>query len=403
VFDIQCLPFLPHTKEFPLLSRLRHQRGFTLIELLVVIAIIAVLIGLLLPAVQKVRESGARAQCSNNLHQLALAAINYESTNGFFPYNAITKNNEQPPYIPYVQGTVPAPGNTAGTQGRCSVFVPLLPYVEQNNIYPIYTFGKDFSDPANTAALMQPFHLFRCPSAPTADIIPAYPTSYITSGAGNDAFAPPNAPGSGTNTFGQSVYPTVSVNVTGTAGDYAALAQVKTTKDANGAEISFTNTNVNAAYPAGYVPSKGAMRQNGHTRVVEITDGTSHTSLFSEAGGRDRLWTSGGSLGLSTDPNNPNTGKKSIYGKYPFTGMIWADSDNRLTVTGTNSDGSTNSNGTCAMNCNNLSGDIFAFHTNGANIAFADGSVRFVDQTINIALLAAFVTKSGGEVTDETY
>src|SRR5262249_45795500 len=111
----------------------QSRRAFTLIELLVVIAIIAVLIGLLLPAVQKVREAAFRMKCTNNLNQLGLAAMNYESTYGAFPYNAITKNNSQPPYIPWVQGTVPTMGQTGGTQGRCSGLVPLLPYIEQGN------------------------------------------------------------------------------------------------------------------------------------------------------------------------------------------------------------------------------------------------------------------------------
>ena len=62
-------------------------------------------------------------------------------------------NNSQPPYIPYSASTVQAAGNTGGTQGRCSGLVPLLPYVEQNNITPIYWFNVDFSDPRNAAAL----------------------------------------------------------------------------------------------------------------------------------------------------------------------------------------------------------------------------------------------------------
>jgi prepilin-type N-terminal cleavage/methylation domain-containing protein/prepilin-type processing-associated H-X9-DG protein len=358
------------------------RQAFTLIELLVVIAIIAILIGLLLPAVQKVREAAARISCTNNLKQLALAALNYESAYRALPFNAITKNNNQPPYIPYAQGTVPTPGNTGGTQGRCSGLVPLLPFVEQNNVYPAYTFNVDWSDPMNVNALTIPFALFRCPSSPSDGNVTPYATTYI--GPGNDAFAPPSAPGSGTNIFGKKVYPGIAISPTGWTSDYAPLAQVKSVKDSTGFEIGYANPIVAAALP---VFSKGALRQNGKTKILEIRDGTSNTTLYSEAAGRSQQCFAGRTC--------------VPYDATKITGPIWADSDNRLTVTGTDSTGQKNfGTGPCAMNCNNLQGDIYSFHTGGANIAFADGSVRFVAETIPITSLAALVTKAGGEVVD---
>src|SRR5215813_4040017 len=89
--------------------------GFTLIELLVVIAIIAVLIGLLLPAVQKVHEAANRSKCENNLHQLALACHSYHDTNQLFPNNYV--------------------GKSATFPGYAHPFIPLLPYVEQQALY----------------------------------------------------------------------------------------------------------------------------------------------------------------------------------------------------------------------------------------------------------------------------
>jgi len=107
--------------------------------------------------------------------------------------NAITKNNNQMPYIPFTPGTVATQGQTSGTQGRCSGLVPLLPFVEQNNILPIYTFNVDFSDPMNVNALTIKFNLFRCPSSTSGDgMVVPYATTYIS--PGNNAFAPPAGP-----------------------------------------------------------------------------------------------------------------------------------------------------------------------------------------------------------------
>jgi prepilin-type N-terminal cleavage/methylation domain-containing protein/prepilin-type processing-associated H-X9-DG protein len=363
--------------------------GFTLIELLVVIAIIAILIALLVPAVQKVRESAARMQCSNNLKQIALAAMNFESVNHGLPFNAITKNNSQMPYIPWGNGAPdqPVPGMVGQTQGRCSGLVPLLPYIEQNPVVSVYYFNEDWAHPSNANAILISFPLFQCPSNGNPSTV-SYPTSWI--GPGNAAFAPPVSPGSGTNVLGGKVYPTGGSGTSmGWTGDYAAIGQVKTIKDPNGMEIGFANPLVTVAW-AGQ-GSKGATKQNGITRITEITDGTSNTTLYSEAAGRSMQCYTGGQC-VAFGGN---------------TGPIWADSDNRITVTGTEPDGMNTKvkfgNGPCVMNCNNQQGDIYAFHVNGANVAFADGSVRFVQQTININTLVSLVTKAGSEMLPNSY
>src|SRR5580704_3814438 len=110
------------------MSRSQRRFGFTLIELLVVIAIIAILIGLLVPAVQKVREAAARAQCQNNLKQIGLAALNYESTYKILPPGGLVSPNS----VDINPGNVSSPPY-AGPYTGCLAF--LLPYVEQQNVY----------------------------------------------------------------------------------------------------------------------------------------------------------------------------------------------------------------------------------------------------------------------------
>jgi prepilin-type N-terminal cleavage/methylation domain-containing protein len=138
---------------------MRQRRGFTLVELLVVIAIVAVLLGLLLPAVQKVRESAARAQCQNNLHQIGLALHNYHGRTGSFP----------PGYVcPQPQAN---PDYTAPGWGWAAL---LLPDLEQDNLARQINYALPVEDPSNQAARTPALKLFVCPADRATGVFTVY-------------------------------------------------------------------------------------------------------------------------------------------------------------------------------------------------------------------------------------
>jgi prepilin-type N-terminal cleavage/methylation domain-containing protein/prepilin-type processing-associated H-X9-DG protein len=255
--------------------RRRVYWGFTLIELLVVIAIIAILIGLLLPAVQKVRDAAARTQCQNNLHQIALAAANYESANGTFPPGINLSPNSQ--FTGYTLGP-PYAGPYTGT------LVYLLPFMEQQNIY-------------SEIAAIQP-SLFRFNTTAPAWAY-GYPQFWGGRRSPQNGSAPVCGPNAGPSAQVKAYQCPAAVGFTSQYGimdaywytpytiwaDYLLWESPWTDTLGYGNYIGscgWLGTQNHMYWLPGSPSGKGIYDENSSTRVTDITDGTSNTIAFGE-------------------------------------------------------------------------------------------------------------------------
>jgi len=313
------------------------RRGFTLIELLVVIAIIAILIGLLLPAVQKVRAAAARAQCSNNLKQLGLAMHNFEGVNNrfapglnipigsasgqVFPTNALVTSGKigQPPF----------PGKFG------SWMAWILPYIEQDNVQKNYNFDVREYGNANgpNSIAAQVIKTFICPT----DDIPQSVIQFVTGGT--------------TYYFGVNSY--------------------------------FANGGVKSWFIS-TATFDGVFQINSKTSIATITDGTSNTFMIGERYSKDTQW--------ADLPNrrgwawaNYNAPQDCLAGTLqPINYILPPGSGPNPSFT---------------LQDNRLS-SFGSSHTGGANFVFCDGSVRFLSMTStgDLPMLQRLAIPNDGQV-----
>jgi prepilin-type N-terminal cleavage/methylation domain-containing protein/prepilin-type processing-associated H-X9-DG protein len=308
--------------------------GFTLVELLVVIAIIAVLIGLLLPAVQKVREAAARTQCSNNLKQIALAAHSYHDAAGRFPTGL---------HLPDNVGSRPT--------GGINLWVALLPYFEQDNLYRQWDLYDNRNNVAGgtNATQAQTIKILLCPSDPLSPSVVQleatlaapwswgfYGMSSYGGNAGKRSFSPGSPP-----------------------------LYTEMTRDG----IFFLDSCV---------------------CLTDVTDGTSNTFLFGERCHRDPYFD------LQQPLVYPGAGSIGRVGRWGCVAGLGCMGNVMLSTpvpidyqVPAGGDVSTLRDRMCAFGSG---------HPGGANFAFADGSVRFVPASTPLLSLQALSTRAGGEV-----
>jgi prepilin-type N-terminal cleavage/methylation domain-containing protein/prepilin-type processing-associated H-X9-DG protein len=342
--------------------------GFTLIELLVVIAILGVLLGLILPAVQKVRAAAAKVKCQNNLKQIGLALHNYEGANGHFPPAYVTAD-------PYANGTasgVPyGDANRNGPPGWAWGTL-ILPYLEQDNLYRALRLDLPCWAPENAPFVRTKLSVFLCPAAT----------------GGSDGFLVERDSGDGRHGapfspalfFAHSHYVT-NAGVNQPWGRSTAYSYDFTVPEPTGALLDVIN---------------GPFYRNSRTRVADVTDGLSQTVFIGEHSSvlSNKTWVGvvpGAAtcprLDLRPWPSDCNSGG-CLVGVH--SGPDVHDHPQVIIHAPNNPFGHTD--------------EMWSEHTPaGCNVLFGDGSVRFVSAFINPLTWVALSTRAEGDVPDGEY
>ncbi len=352
-----------------------RRRGFTLIELLVVIAIIAVLVGLLLPAVQKVREAANRSKCTNNLRQIVLAAHNYQSTNG---------------YLPPGQGPFPRTGVLAeGEHGsRASILALILQYVEQSNKYNQFNFEWDVH------------------SASTKDPVTGVPYNQLARHQDVATYLCPSDSATMVCNFGDGAM--------GRSNYFGSIGATANTRDTNLARAGIFNVALDNGGTIQNNPNFGNVRSR--IKLTDITDGTSNTAMFAEIKRSDLAYNATGTWDALTvmiaqsntfnqlDPTN--VAQCASYAA-AFTVLRYTGQQYHRNLPITNVYTHTVPPNYKGFDCG---ADNFymahlaarSYHSGGVNVAFADGSVRFVRDSISLPTWMKVGTRGAGEVVDSS-
>jgi len=349
-------------------SRQRTVRGgFTLIELLVVIAIIAILIGLLLPAIQKVRDAAARAQCQNNLKQIGIALQSYHGENKYFPPGCMTDG---------------APFAAAGGGWGSSWMVFILPYVEQNQLWSVWQFtgSSGYTNAANrasdlaTSGVGMVLPVYRCP----ASTLPLWVQG------GNLKVMQSNYCGiSGAASNGQIAgFPITDARVNPLAGGQSCCS---------------------GGGPAAY---NGILYDGSQTKITDIADGSSNTMIVGEQGvymvdtkGNKMQISAAGLYGWSMGSNQNTISATSPGDNRQFNCNTIRYPINQVTGWN-NSMASGTQFGDCTVGvCSDMGNNtpLNSAHSGGCNVAFADGHVVFLTNDIPVVTLGLLAIRDDGQ------